>query len=192
MASTFLRTFSITKPLAPAQLRRENTNTEVADFKLIDSNANFNLIAAPGMVVVNVTDSKSARVVKVESATTLLLDKHIFSAVGKTYQLIRPSRAVVVPGTSQELILFHLWARNNISGGDVYKIMLSKEGLTGYQTTPLAETSSDKDYIEINNRWLPTDTEFYIFENSCLQNADMVVEGLDKTLSQLNIEAAST
>lgn len=189
---TFLRTFSITKPIAPAHTVRTATNTAIGDFMLIDGNASFLAIAESGMVVVNVTDGKQARVLRVINDTRLLLDKHIFSAAGKTYELLLTAQAVIAPGTGQELILFNIWARNRISGGDVYKIMLLKEGLTGYRTTPLAETKENVDYIEITNRRLPTDTEFYIVENSCKEMADCVIEGLDKTLSQLQIEAGAS
>ncbi len=183
--STFLRTFSITKPLAPAHVVREATNTGVGDFRLIDASASFLALAEWDMVVVNMTDSLSARVVRVLSDTELLLDRHIFSAAGKQYQLLLPARVPIVPGAGQEIIIFNIFARNKIGAGEAYKLFLRKEGLERYRTDPIAETSSSSDKIDINRRLLPTDTEFYVIENATLQNAGYVVEGLDKTLSSI-------
>lgn len=189
--NTFLRTFSITKPLAPAHQVREATNTSVGEFELNDSAASFLAIASPGMIVVNFTDSLWAKVVRVVSDTKLILSRHIFAVAGKTYRLLLPARGIICPGAGQEIILFRLWARNMTEGGARHPVLLSKMALEGFQTQPVATTEANRDFIEVNARLLPTDTEFYVFENGCLTRTDFIAEGLDKTLGGINFEPQS-
>lgn len=192
MPETFLRTFSILKPLAPGITIVTSTNTTATAFKLVDSATTFDTgLVEIGWIVVNDSDGGQARIVDIEDANTLILDKNIFpSGIGKTFKVIFPSRDVIVPGTGQELILFKVWAANPISANATWKVRLFKEGFDQFPTYSVAETDANNSFLEITDRLLPTDTEYYVVENSTLERADMVVEGLDKTLN--NIQSQGT
>ena len=193
MSETFLKTFSVLKPLAPAQVIDTGTVDATGNFQLIDNDKTFtSMILEPGMIVVNTTSGKEAyaRIVEIQNANTLLLDRHIMTAIGDTYEILWPARDAIKPGTGQELILFKVWAKKGVTSSQEYGLALFKQGLGEYLTETLAESGAG-DGFDITQRLLPTDTEWYVIENWTKNTADYVVEGLDKTLGQLFQQGAT-